>query len=110
MAKAKYWHKGAVIDYVNETAETIEANTIVALGTSRIGVAGTDIPAGETGTLVMEGVFKIPKGDAALTAGAAVYYNADSGVITAEKTDIPAGYAVQAADAAATEVIVKLAG
>ena len=56
MAKAKYWHKGNSIDYVNNTDAIIEANTVVVIG-SHIGMAGTDIAPGETGSLVMEGVW-----------------------------------------------------
>lgn len=109
MAKAKYWHKGNAIDFINGTDAVIEANTIVAVG-KRVGVAGTDIAPGETGSLVMEGVWKFPKGDADVTAGDAVYFNVDGGIITKADTDIPAGYATETAGAAATEVLVKLIG
>lgn len=109
MAKAKYWHKGNNIDYVNGTDAIIEAGTVVVIG-SRIGIAGTDIAPGEKGSLVMEGVWKIPKGDAEIAAGDAVYFNADSGTITKTTSDIPAGYATEAAAVSATEVLVKLAG
>ncbi|MBQ9090932.1 MAG: DUF2190 family protein [Anaerotignum sp.] len=109
MAKAKYWHKGNSIDYVNGTDAVIEAGTVVVIG-SHIGVAGTDLAPGEAGSLVMEGVFKIPKGGADIAAGDEVYFNADSGEITKESTDVPAGYATEAAAASATEVLVKLAG
>lgn len=109
MAKAKYWHKGNSIDFVNSTSEAIEANTIVVLG-SHVGIAGTDIGVGEMGTLVMEGVFKMPKGNTAIDLGDDVYFNADSGTITKTATDTPAGYAVAAAGASDTEVLVKLAG
>lgn len=109
MAKAKYWHKGNSIDYVNNTDAIIEANTVVVIG-SHIGMAGTDIAPGETGSLVMEGVWKIPKGDVEIEAGDAVYFNAASGMITKTNSDVPAGYAVEAAAASAAEVLVKLAG
>ncbi len=109
MAKAKYWHKGNSIDYVNETDAAIEANTIVVIG-SRVGIAGTDIGVGETGTLVMEGIFKMPKGDAEISVGDNVYFNAEGGIATKTETDTPAGYAVGAAAASAAEVLVKLAG
>lgn len=109
MAKAKYWHKGSSIDFVNSTGEVIEANTIVVFG-SHVGIAGTDIGVGETGTLVMEGVFKMPKGGVAISAGDNVYFNAESGTITKTTTDTPAGYAVAEAGTSEMEVLVKLAG
>lgn len=109
MAKAKYWQKGNNIDYVNETDAVVEANTIIVIG-SRVGIAGMDIGVGETGTLVMEGVFKMPKGNAEIAIGDNVYFNAESGVVTKTDTDTPLGYAVGTAAAAAAEVLVKLAG
>ena len=43
--KALYWQRGEALDYVNATAEKIEANTVLVIGDC-IGVAGRDIPAG----------------------------------------------------------------
>lgn len=72
MNKATYWQRGEAIDYVNKTEETIEAGTVVAFG-DRIGVAGTDIAPGETGSLHVEGVFEFPKGEEVVGAGTDVY-------------------------------------
>ena len=52
MAKAKFWQNGGHLDYLNSTGADIEANTVIALG-SRIGVAGANIPDGETGALIV---------------------------------------------------------
>lgn len=109
MAKAKYWHKGVSIDYMNNGDAVIEANSVVVVG-KHIGIAGTDIAPGETGSLVTEGVFKFAKGDADIVIGDDVYFNAAGGIITKTDTDIPAGYAVAAAGTTETEVLVKLAG
>lgn len=103
MAKATYWQKGETVDYKNGTAAKIEAGTIVSLGT-RIGIAGTDIAPGEIGSVHVKGVFIVPKGNAALTLGANVYFNATAGTVSTTDTDVPAGWVIEAAAAAATEV------
>lgn len=123
MGKASYWQRGETIDYINDGTETIEANTIIVLG-SRIGIAGTDIPPGGKGTLHVTGVFGMPKGSGAIAAGADVYYLEPDGVITASpaKTaaaesedaqpvtvnNVKAGFAVQDAAAGDPSVIVKI--
>lgn len=108
MATAKFWQKGERIDYINSTGSKIAANTIIPFG-SRIAVAGADIPAGEKGALVVEGVFELPKDSAAITAGAEVYWNADDAVITATSTgNTLAGYAVDAAAEGDAKVLVKI--
>ena len=43
---AKYWQKGEVLDY--KASAAVKNGEVVSLGT-RIGVAGEDIAAGETG-------------------------------------------------------------
>ena len=45
---AKYWQKGEVLDY--KASAAVKNGEVVSLGT-RIGVAGEDIAAGETGHL-----------------------------------------------------------
>ncbi|MEY8518806.1 DUF2190 family protein [Lachnospiraceae bacterium 29-84] len=110
MSKAAYWQRGEALDYRNTTDTKIEGNTVIPFG-SHIGVAGTDILPGELGSLHVTGVFEIPKTDAAaIEMGAEVYF--DGNGITATKGDstIPAGYAAQAAAAADTVILVKLAG
>jgi predicted RecA/RadA family phage recombinase len=104
MSKAVYWQRGETIDHTNATDATIEANTIVAFG-SHIGVAGTDIAVGETGTLHVSGVFELPKtASEEISAGTDVYFANDA--ITATSGDVKAGYAI--ADAAADDATVKV--
>lgn len=74
MSKAAYWQRGEALDYVNRTEETIEAGSVIAFG-DRVGVAGADIPPGETGSLHVEGVFEVPKGEGAIEAGTDVYFD-----------------------------------
>lgn len=108
MAKAIYRQKGETLDYIPAAAQ--EAGDIVSLGT-RVGVVGEDVAAGELGHVHVEGVYQMPKDSAAITLGAAVYYNAASGVVTATATgNVPAGYAAAAAAAADSYALVKLLG
>lgn len=106
---AKYYQQGKTLDY---TANTAVSNGDVVSLTTRIGVAGNDIAAGETGALHVEGVFEMPKASGeAIDLGAAVYWDAANEAITATADgNIPAGYAVAAAAASDTTVLVKLLG
>lgn len=109
MAKiAVYWQRGETLDYKNTTETMIPANTVVLLG-KRMGVTGTDIPAGETGSIHMEGVFEIPKkSGVVLAAGDNVVFTDADGIDKAA-TDVM-GYAVEAVAAEAVTVKVKLLG
>lgn len=122
MTKASYWQRGETLDYVNETEEMIEAGAVIAFG-NRVGVAGTDIMPGETGSIHVEGVFEFPKDEGAVTAGEDVYFDVAAmlfkmqGLAVASangtynstvKTTIRAGYAVQNAEADAETVLVKI--
>ncbi len=110
MSKAEYWQRGEAIDFVNDTEETIEANEIVAFG-SRVGIAGTVIEPGETGSLHVFGVFEMPKGDGEIETGADVAYDADAGTVSAAGEGATAiGYATEAAAADDETVKVKLLG
>lgn len=116
MSKATFWQRGETLDYRNDTDTKIEANTVISFG-SHIGVAGTDILPGELGSLHVTGVFEIPKtADGAIEMGTKVYFDGE-GITDADNdgetdpTAYPlAGYAAQAATAADTIILVKLAG
>lgn len=114
MASATYYQRGESLDYPNSTASKIAANTVIEL-TGRIGVTGTDINPGETGSLHVCGVFKITKtGTSKIEMGQAVYF--DGTGITDASDDgngndyTAAGYAAAEAAAADTEILVKLQG
>lgn len=108
MAKANYWQRGETLDYLNSTNETIEAGTIITLGT-RIGVAGTTIHPREMGDLHVAGVYRIPKtGAGEIAMGAAVYFDG-TGITDIAEGNTPAGYAA-AASMDSNEVLVKLPG
>lgn len=104
----KYIQKGATIDFTNSGSTKIAAGDVVSLG-SRIAVAGTDIAVGATGSVAVCGVFAIPKtASLAIEQGDAVYFNTSSKAITKTNTDVPAGWAIAAAAAADTEVLLKI--
>lgn len=115
MTKASYLQRGESLDYKNSTDARIEAGSIISFVT-RIGVAGTDIPPGEIGSIHVCGVFKVAKTKAAdIPMGTAVYF--DGNGITTDENDgnadnayVPAGYA--SADAASDDdtILVKLLG
>ena len=109
MSTAAFWQRGESIDWTNATEETIEANTIVVLG-KRIGIVGEELAAGELGNLHVTGVFSMPKDGAEITAGAEVYYSEGAGTISATEGDssIAAGFAVEAAAADDSTVLVKI--
>ena len=109
MSKAAYWQRGEAIDFPNTTEAAIEENQIVQIG-NRIGVAGTPIAPGETGSLHVFGVFEMPKDDAAITLGADVYFKDDAITATKPSGGVAVGYATEAAGADDTMVKVKLLG
>lgn len=62
-----YRGEGAVIQYSNSSGSTITSGSVVVVG-QQIGVALVDIADGESGSVQMEGVFDLPKADAAVIA------------------------------------------
>lgn len=109
--KAEYCHKGESLDYTNGSDSKIEANQVVSLRT-RIGVAGTEINQKETGSIHVEGVFKLKKASSeAITMGTSVYYDESEQCITATAaSNIPAGYATANTAESDYYVHVKLLG
>lgn len=109
MSKATYWQRGESLDYLNSGDAVIEANTIISLGT-RIGVAGTSINPGETGSVHVTGVYEMDKTESEeIAMGAAVYFDG-TGITGTAGSNVPAGYAAQAAGADDTAIFVKLLG
>lgn len=108
MAKAKFYQRGANLDFVNTTGSKIEANTIMVYG-GRVVVVGNDIEPGEKGSIITEEVFQMPKTvETAIEAGASVYFDGE-GITTASSGTL-AGYAAYKAEAADKVVYVKLLG
>lgn len=107
MATAAFWQRGETIDRVNNTAKTIEANTIQVIG-KRIGVVAMEAAPGQKYSVNVVGVYSFPKkASEAIAAGAEVYWDSTNGVITATAgSNILAGYAI--ADAAAADATVSI--
>lgn len=107
--KAEFWQRGEALDYTNATNATIEANTIVKIGT-RLGVTGTDIEPGKVGSLHVGGVWEIVKtGTAAVEMGQTVYFDG-TGITDVKSTNTEVGYAAAPAEAADAFIQVKLRG
>lgn len=96
--RAEFYQKGVSIDYKNTSGATIAANTIVTFGTTRCGIAGTDIPNNSVGAVFVEGVWIVPS-TGTIALGAAVYYDSSEEKATATATsNVPLGWAVAAAE------------
>jgi len=114
MAK-NYVQEGKTIPYVASGAKA--SGQVVVIG-SIVGISMTDVANTKTGQLAVEGVWDIPAATAEITAGAAVYWDADgnpvggtagTGAATATATDNTlAGYALATKAAGGGTVRVKL--
>lgn len=110
--KATYIQPGGNLDYRNNGNAAIEAGDVVVLG-NRAGIAGTSIPVGELGSIVMDGVYRIiKKSGEAILAGKDVFFS-EEGITAidqaaAEGTMPKLGYAVEDAAESDTYVKVKL--
>lgn len=105
--KAIFVQDGAAIDYT--PAADVAAGDVVVIGTL-CAVAKLDIPANTLGAVAVTGVYDIAKGTTeAITAGAALYWDATNKVATATATSNTAlGVAIAAAETAAETVRVLL--
>lgn len=107
--KANFSHRGESLDYTNATGAKIDAGDILVVG-DLVGVAGTDIPDGDTGSVTVAGVFEMPKtGTNAITLGSKVYFDG-TGITDTASSNSLAGYAAQAAASGDTTCFVKLLG
>ncbi|MCI9538845.1 MAG: DUF2190 family protein [Eubacterium sp.] len=113
--KTEYWQKGSALDYKNNTNTTIQAGTLVKIQ-DRFGIAGDDIEPGQTGSLVVEGCFKMPKASGeAYDVGTNLFTDEENDCITkvsgsGDAKNIAVGYAANSAKATDTYAIVKLIG
>ena len=90
---ARFIHDGRAIDHT--PSSDVPSGAVVVQG-ELVGIANLAIPAGRTGSLMVEGVFDIPKAAETLAAGTKVYWDADgdpvggtagTGALTATATD-----------------------
>ena len=108
MAK-NFVQEGKVINWTNHFSLNVKSGQAVLVG-DLVGVAGLDIPAGESASVQLDGVWRLPKVDKlALDQGAIVYLGLETGLITSVPVDgIKAGYVFVAAEQTDTEVDVLL--
>jgi predicted RecA/RadA family phage recombinase len=114
MAK-NFIQEGKVISFTASGAKT--SGQVVVVG-SLVGVCLADVANTAEGELALEGVFEVPAATAAISVGAAVYWDADgdpvggtegSGAATATSTDNTLmGHAIEAKGATVGTVKVKL--
>ena len=117
MAQARFIHDGRSIDYT--PSANVSAGDVVVQG-SLVGVAKVDIEASRLGSLATTGIFDVAHGADEITAGAAVYWDADgnpvggtagSGAATATANGNSfMGWALAAVAATDAQVRVKLFG
>lgn len=103
--EAKFVAPANTVDYT--PSADVAAGDIVVQG-ALIGVAVADIPANTLGAIAVEGTFDIVKDENAISAGAAVFWDAVAGNATATTKTAALGVAVEAAADTASTVRVKL--
>lgn len=106
--------KGDIVHFKNETGAAILSGDPVVVG-NQIGVAAVDIADGETGEVMMEEVFDLPKtAGSAITQGSTPVFDVSAGEFVPEGTSTATGDVTgavtcwEAAASAATTVSVKL--
>lgn len=109
-----YRETGNMIAYTNATGDLIPVDSVVVIG-SMLAVAAVDIPDGETGECVVEGVHKLPKAaGTAFLAGDQLIWDVSAGEFIAADAVAATGDITGAAicwapaAAAATVCLVKL--
>jgi predicted RecA/RadA family phage recombinase len=107
-------YEGRSLTWTNDTGADVSSGDVVVVG-SQIGVAAVDIADGASGTVVMEGVFALPKVSAAVIAqGESVIWDASEGACEDDQatpaTGDVSGACTAWEDAAATTttVLVKI--
>lgn len=92
--QAIYVQRGEAIDYKNASTKDFVANEVISLST-RIGIAGNDIPIGMIGTAHVTGVYDIPASTTeAFNVGQAVYWK-DTMLVSTAAGAVPAGWVVE---------------
>lgn len=103
--EAKFVAPANTVDYT-PSADVAAGDVVVQ--SALIGVAVADIPANTLGAIAVEGTFDIVKDANAISAGAAVFWDAVAGNATATTKTAVLGVAVEAAADTASTVRVKL--
>lgn len=106
-----YLQTGSRMDWTNGTGVDVSSGDLVPVGAS-FGIAAVDIADGESGSLIMEGVFEIDAvNSAAISQGNPVYYVTSTGKASPTAEDQKfIGIAWAAKAETGTTVEVKLGG
>lgn len=105
MGKAVFVNDGKTIQF-KATKEVSYGDVVVLDG--RIGIAAMTIAKGESGTVSIVGAYEFKKATGAIKPGAKVFYKEADGTITTSDSDTPAGIALEASEANAGTVVVKI--
>ena len=101
---ARFIHDGKAVDFVPTT--DVAAGTVIVEG-DLVGVTKLDIHAGRLGALHVVGVFDVAKGNAAITLGAKVYWDAAANqAVTTATGNKQLGICVQ--EATADDAVVRV--
>lgn len=105
--KATYVQRGDNIDYT--PTKKIAYMEVVPLA-ARIGVALSEIPKGEMGSVTLVGAFRLPATTGEIEIGAEVYWDkSDNAIVAAASTDtVRAGYAIAPKEQADTVALVRI--
>jgi len=98
---------GEVLQYTLSSGSTIPAGSILGVG-GFAGIATVDIAEGETGSVAVAGVWKLPKAAVSITQGATVYFDGDGNITTSASGTTQAGKAFEAAASDDDYAYVKL--
>jgi predicted RecA/RadA family phage recombinase len=106
MAK-NYQGEGDVLDFT-AGATPVVSGAAVLMG-ARLGIALADIPALETGSVAVTGVWSVQKAAGAVAQGALVYWDqAAEQLTTVDEGNTLAGFAAAPAAAGAADVRIKI--
>lgn len=103
-----YIQQGAVADWGNSTGAAVSSDAVVRLGLYGMGIAGTDIANADTGSVQLEGVFRLAKNGDAFTQGGKVWWDGTQCRATPAKNAYFIGFAFRAAATEATTLDVRL--
>jgi predicted RecA/RadA family phage recombinase len=109
----KYVSEGATIDYANGTGSDIAADDVVKVS-GVLGVALADIPDGESGSVRIKGIFRLPKVSAAVIAqGETLVWDVSAGAFddanaTPATGDVSGSTAIAAAAAGNGDTVVDV--
>ena len=105
--KATYVQRGDNIDYM--AAANVAYMEVVPLA-ARIGIALTEIPKGEMGTITLVGAFRLPAATGKIDIGAEVYWDKTQKNIVGASgaSTVRAGYAIAPKEQADTVALVRI--